>query len=302
MDSLFTALDWISGIFVAAIFAMIVLSPSEREAVRWMIGITCAVIILRFTMWAFVTDSTWWIRGLIGALIGALLLVGVPALWRMSKNEPASNPPIAVTPPTVTVPPSAPPANGEEKREQEIQGAQPRPLFDIGGRTRLEITDSRIETPTQGVLRQRDDAQTILNNLSSVDPSSQLVWPNPGGKYSRMPKAKLVDKAIAFAVQLRVIHNEYENATRNKMDLRIAELNVIYEQATAARKASFDKINGECAAVGAALAARQGKQIVPRDQSSIYLGSEAIIRGQLVGIYPVLNAAIALESLASGLR
>lgn len=190
----------------------------------------------------------------------------------------------------------------EEQQEQEIQGSQPRPLFDIGGKARLDISDSRIETPPQGVLRQRGDAQATFNNLSSVDPSSQLVWRNPNAKYSQMPKMELADKAILLATRLRAIHNEYENATRDKMDLRIAQLGAIHQQATAAMKVSYDQIKGECAAVGAALAARQGKQIVSRDQSSIYLGSEVIIRGQLVGIDPVLNAAIALESLASGLR
>jgi hypothetical protein len=294
VDSLFVALDWIGGILVAAILAMVVLSPSEREAVGSMIVIACAVITSRWVMWAVVTDSSWELRGVIGAVIGALLLIGAPAFWRMSKRESPQNPPIAVTPP-VTAPAAAPatspvPSSGEEA-----------PAFDLSDNAKLRTRDTYLEAVPHGLLRAGGNTEASFDRLTVIDPSIPLKWPSPSREDANLDSATLRQKATSLATQLRAIHAEKQEATRD-MGLKIAQLEALYKTADAKADASFAAIRAECLAVGAAIAARENLQNVARQPREVYLGAEAIILGRLSGVDPILNSAIALETLAAALH
>lgn len=69
--------------------------------------------------------------------------------------------------------------------------------------------------------------------------------------------------------------------------------------ASAKADAGFLAIREDCLAIGAAIAIRLGRQVVPRDPRNVYLGAEAIINGRLA---EASNAAVTLESLASSLK
>lgn len=111
MDSLFTVLEWIGGLLITAALAMIALSQSEREAFRIMLAAGSGLVAVRWLMWAFITNSNWMIRGLIGALIGGCIFAVLPAAWQWSKaggevagQAPAASASGAKAPPTQSAP------------------------------------------------------------------------------------------------------------------------------------------------------------------------------------------------------
>ena len=91
MDSLYTAVDYICAILVAGVLGMIAFSHKEHQAARLMLLAAGGLTIVRWTMWSLNTGSPWWIRGIIGALLGAMLLILMPALWQWSKAKIADN-------------------------------------------------------------------------------------------------------------------------------------------------------------------------------------------------------------------
>ena len=63
---------------------MIAFAQRELKATR-IILVVCAVsIIARWTMWSFIAETPWWGRSLVGGIVGALVLGGLPALWTWS--------------------------------------------------------------------------------------------------------------------------------------------------------------------------------------------------------------------------
>lgn len=70
---------------------MIAFSHKEHQAARLMLIAVAILTILRWVMWSITTESPWWVRGILGAAFGALLLILVPALWQWSKEKIASD-------------------------------------------------------------------------------------------------------------------------------------------------------------------------------------------------------------------
>jgi hypothetical protein len=66
---------------------MIAFADKELKAVRILIILTAILVSARWLMWSFETDSPWWGRAIAGAAIGSLLLGGLPALWKWSKQR-----------------------------------------------------------------------------------------------------------------------------------------------------------------------------------------------------------------------
>lgn len=216
---------------------------------------------------------------LLGSL--GLLLYCVSAVWYWHENRP-----IKVTAnAAAAAAPVQPDAN---------------PVFDLRDGAKLTNKDAYLEAVPNGLYRGGSKTEGNFSGLTVVDPTKPLVWPNANASYAKVPKKTLANEAMSLAAQLRGIHVDYEEATKDT-SLPIAELNARSDKADTVRRQGFDKIKGDCLTVGSELAPRQGIQIVPRDPRPIYLGSEAIILGRLAGIDPVLNAAIALESLAKPL-
>jgi hypothetical protein len=101
MDSVFTALDFASTLLVAGALAMIAFAHKELKAARLMLSIAAVGIIARWVMWSFSGDHHWVIRSAVGAIVGALLLGGLPALYRWaSERDKAQEPnqPISTKP------------------------------------------------------------------------------------------------------------------------------------------------------------------------------------------------------------
>ena len=91
MEGLYTAIDWLTGILVAGLLTMIGFSSTQQYAVRWLLAVISVLTIFRWVMWSALTEVRWEIRGMIGAILGATLLILVPLLWnaRSGANEPS---------------------------------------------------------------------------------------------------------------------------------------------------------------------------------------------------------------------
>jgi hypothetical protein len=87
MESLFAALDTVCGLVVTGAVAMIAFAHRELKAARLLLGIASLTLVIRWDMWSFVTATRWWGRALVGALIGALIVAGLPSLWMWSKER-----------------------------------------------------------------------------------------------------------------------------------------------------------------------------------------------------------------------
>jgi hypothetical protein len=87
MDSVFTALDFAATLLVAGALAMIAFAHKELKAARLMLSIAAAGIIARWVMWSFSGDHHWITRSTVGAIVGALLLGGFPALYRWASER-----------------------------------------------------------------------------------------------------------------------------------------------------------------------------------------------------------------------
>jgi hypothetical protein len=237
-----------------------------------------AIVIGRYS-----AHEATWRKKMLALSLGSLGLVlyCVSAVWYWRENRPIKVPANA----TAATAPVQPNAN---------------PGFELSDQAKLTNNNAYLEAIPDGLYRGGGKSEATFNGLTVVDPTKPLVWPNANPSYAKVPKKRLTQDAMNLAAQLRAIHTEYEESTKDT-GLRIAELKARHERADAVLQQGFDKIKGDCLTVGSALAARQGIQIVPREPRPIYLGSEAIILGRLAGIDPVLNAAMALESLAKPL-
>jgi len=87
MSEIFTLLDWVGALLIAGALAMTALTHKEIPAVRNLLLIGAGLTVLRWLMWAFSTDTSWPLRSLAGALIGALLLGALPALWQWAREK-----------------------------------------------------------------------------------------------------------------------------------------------------------------------------------------------------------------------
>lgn len=84
MGDFYNVLDWASGLLVAAAIGVITLTHKELRAARVALMIGAWIAIVRWVMWSFTTDAPWLMRAAIGAVIGAIILGGLPPLWRLA--------------------------------------------------------------------------------------------------------------------------------------------------------------------------------------------------------------------------
>jgi hypothetical protein len=118
MDDFFGAFDVVYGLLLAGALTMVAFAYKELRAARVLIILAVFLIIARWTMWSFVTEQPWWIRGIVGALFGASILGAIPALYSWTKekggpapantNSPGTQVPVANAP-APALPPAAPP-------------------------------------------------------------------------------------------------------------------------------------------------------------------------------------------------
>lgn len=96
MGDIFTAIDFVAGTLFAAALAMIALTHKEVQAARVMIWIAVVLFIGRWGVWAVTTDQPWYIRMIVGAIIGGFLLAAIPAALAWIREQPTGNKPTAV--------------------------------------------------------------------------------------------------------------------------------------------------------------------------------------------------------------
>ena len=87
MADIFSGLDTIAGVLLAGALTMIALTHKEMRAARILIALTVVTVTARWEIWALITNDQWPLRAFIGAVLGAVMLAGSPALWQWSKHR-----------------------------------------------------------------------------------------------------------------------------------------------------------------------------------------------------------------------
>jgi hypothetical protein len=87
MEDAFIAFDTVVGLLVAASLAMVVFTHRELQIARLLLALGAAVLSVRWVFWSMAIDHPWWLRALVGAVVGAIILAGVPAFWKWSKER-----------------------------------------------------------------------------------------------------------------------------------------------------------------------------------------------------------------------
>jgi hypothetical protein len=87
MEYVLLAIDSAWTILLAGALAMVALSSRELKAARLVLTIAVVLFIIRWIMWGFSTDASWTIRAVVGAIVGALILAGLPALYKWAKEK-----------------------------------------------------------------------------------------------------------------------------------------------------------------------------------------------------------------------
>jgi hypothetical protein len=87
MEDAFIVFDTAVGLLVAASLAMAVFTHRELQVARLLLVLGSAVLSARWVFWSMVIEHPWWLRALVGAIVGAIILAGVPAFWKWSKER-----------------------------------------------------------------------------------------------------------------------------------------------------------------------------------------------------------------------
>jgi hypothetical protein len=96
MEDAFIAFDTIAAFLLAASLAMVVFTHRELRVARLLLALCALVISVRWTMWAMTIEHPWWVRAVAGAILGAAILGGLPALWKWSKEKELAHSPSTV--------------------------------------------------------------------------------------------------------------------------------------------------------------------------------------------------------------
>lgn len=91
MGDAFIALDSVAGFLFAAALAMVVFTHRELRAVRLLLLLCSIIFSLRWIYWAMLVNHPWWMRALVGAIVGSAILGGIPSLWKWSKEKEAAS-------------------------------------------------------------------------------------------------------------------------------------------------------------------------------------------------------------------
>ena len=87
MGDFFTLADWVAALLFAGALAMMALSEKDLKIAAVLIWIALVVTIVRWGLWAFLTDANWIVRGIVGATLGGFLFAGVPAALQWITNK-----------------------------------------------------------------------------------------------------------------------------------------------------------------------------------------------------------------------
>src|SRR5713101_3624491 len=87
MEDTFIAFDTIAAFLLAGCLAMAMFSRRELRVARLLLALCTIALAARWIIWAMVITNPWWIRAFVGAIFGAAILGGVPALWKWSKEK-----------------------------------------------------------------------------------------------------------------------------------------------------------------------------------------------------------------------
>jgi hypothetical protein len=105
MGDLYLLGDFVAALLVGGGYAMIAITHKEHRSARLLFVLAAIIFAARWVMWAFTTDTPWWGRSIAGAVIGALIAGGLPALLQWSKSREHA---LAPSSGTLPAPPQAP--------------------------------------------------------------------------------------------------------------------------------------------------------------------------------------------------
>jgi len=78
MADVLSVLDWIAALLFAGAIGLIALTPDEIKIARVLVWGAALIFSTRWVMWAIVTEQSWQIRAVVGAVCGAFLFSVVP--------------------------------------------------------------------------------------------------------------------------------------------------------------------------------------------------------------------------------
>jgi hypothetical protein len=78
MADVLSVLDWIAALLFAGAIGLIALTPEEIKVASILVWIAAILFAVRWVMWALITECSWQIRIIVGAVVGAFLFGVLP--------------------------------------------------------------------------------------------------------------------------------------------------------------------------------------------------------------------------------
>ena len=91
MGDIYTAADWVAAVLIAVALMLVGLAHREIRVARVMLGVGAGLTVIRWIMWSLTTDVPWPYRAVVGGIIGAALLGGLPSLWAWALDREAAS-------------------------------------------------------------------------------------------------------------------------------------------------------------------------------------------------------------------
>jgi hypothetical protein len=221
MGEVFAALDVVYTLLAAAALALTPFAHRELRAAQVLFIVIAVLIGTRWTMWAFSTDQTWIIRSIIGALFGAVLLGGLPALYSWAKERGAADTKRLEGSPTKKT--DLPPANQNDPQlgmaESAAEKAPPAvlQLGNIGGAVKVEDNKFVADISKRSLVAIDSAAEVVIRGNSQLD-----SLPNPKATQAQeleaLSNAQLRDALSNLTKQMRVVQRDFDAQRQNVMD------------------------------------------------------------------------------------
>lgn len=279
---------------------MVAFAHRELRAARILIIFVAILVASRWTMWAFATDQPWYVRSIVGALFGALLLGGLPMLYAWAKQRGEHNEPA--------------------KTADSAAAASPqseRPWIDLSKDSSVTAKGAVIAgtPPFKGPLLKADDHSIAdFDGMMMIGPDAPTSFPPPTGEYSGLSEIEFKHKASDFILRLRRFQSDLdkENATipntpRGTKDFPVEIQNEMNKRKALRRKygAIFEKtLNPTAKSLASELILRATRAHVLENitvSPNAQIGAQVILHNKFAGGSPAGSAANFLEAFLNGL-
>jgi hypothetical protein len=292
MESLLYALDTVMVLLATGALGMAA-TPFEvrAKAARLMFLLAAGFLAIRWIMWTFETDSPWWIRAVIGAVVGGFLLAALPAAWIWTKNW--------VQP------------NGGSDNKSHVENKTnetKRPTFEATNRSEILTRGAAISGTVPYPLARADrDSKVDMSGMLWIGPDAPTQFPAPTGEFSKLSNAELRRQVREIVVELRSFQARF-NAESPELDPR--HLTIEQIKAGAARQnMAFSRFADEYQLKFPAIVLSLASELLKRtngldDDSTSQdarIGAQLILSRRFAGGQPAARVAEFLDAVAAKL-